>query len=157
VSAYRLLLRLLLALVAAFVLVSGAGCRTPSFGPVDLSSPGWVNRTGQAIWRPDRTKPEIVGDLVLAFDNYGNGYLQFSKAFPLVSARISSEGWEIEFPPQNRRYAGPGNPPKRIGWMQLLRAWQGSPVVSPWRIVTRTEGSIAIENGKSGELIEAQF
>jgi len=134
-----------------------AGCQTPVFPPVDLSAPGWNTRTGQAIWTPDRSKPEIVGDLLLSSDQNGNAYLEFSKAFPIVHARLMPNAWQIEFPPQNKRYAAPGLPPARISWLQLLRAWTGGEVEKSWNISERTETTITFSNATTGETIEAHF
>ncbi len=144
---------------ACFCLIAflTASCRTPTFQQVDLSAPGWQNRTGQAIWKPDGSKPEIVGDILVASDAEGNAYLQFSKALPIVSARLTRRSWQIEFPPQNKRYAAPGNPPARIGWLQLLRALNGHEIPSPWEITERTPGSLTLLNGRTGERIEAHF
>ena len=133
------------------------GCRTPTFPPVDLSSPGWKTRSGQAIWKPDRSKPEVVGDLIISSDQNGNAYLELSKAFPIVSARITPDGWQVEFPPQNKRYAAPGQPPARISWLQLLRAWTGADVAKGWSISDRSENAITLSNEKTGEVIEAHF
>ena len=133
------------------------GCRTaPPFGPLNLSAPGWQARTGQAIWKPDRSKPEIVGDLLIASDPNGNAYLQFSKAFPIVSARLGGNRWEVEFPPQNKRYSAPGNPPARVGWLQLLRGITGGEVNHRWGF-ERTDNSLTLTNSRSGESIEAHF
>ena len=133
------------------------GCHTaPRFGPLDLASPGWQTRSGQAIWKPDRSKPEIVGDLLVSSDENGNAYVQFSKAFPIVSARLSREGWQAEFPPQNKRYSAPGNPPSRIVWLQLLRAVTDAEVNGRWT-VERTESSLTLTNTHSGESVEAHF
>ena len=123
---------------------------------MDLSAPGWRTRTGQAIWKPDRAKPEIVGDLLIASDQNGNAYLQFSKAFPIVSARLTRNRWEIEFPPQNKRYAAPGQPPARLVWLQLLRAIAGLDVNRHWNMA-RTENSLTLTNTRSGEALEAHF
>ena len=132
-------------------------CHTPPFPPVDLAAPGWQTRTGQAIWKPDRLKPEIVGDLILSTDQNGNAYLEFSKAFPIVHARLMPDAWQIEFPPQNKRYAAPGPPPARISWLQLLRIWTGAEIPKRWNASDRSENGITLRNTKTGELIEAHF
>jgi hypothetical protein len=132
-------------------------CRTPTFPPVDLAAPGWQTLTGQAVWKPDRSKPEIVGDLILSSDQNGNAYLEFSKAFPIVHARLAPHAWEIEFPPQNKRYAAPGNPPAGISWLQFLRQWTGSEVAKGWSISEQSESAITLSNTKTGEVIEAHF
>jgi hypothetical protein len=133
------------------------GCHTPTFSPVDLNDSGWKTRSGQAIWKPDRFKPEIVGDLILSSDQSGNAYLEFSKAFPIVHARLAPNAWQIEFPPQNKRYAAPGQPPSRISWLQLLRISTGGEIAKGWSVSNRSESGIALSNSKTGELIEAHF
>jgi hypothetical protein len=133
------------------------GCRTPTFPPVDLNAPGWQTRTGQAIWKPNRSKPEIVGDLILSLDQHGNAYLEFSKAFPIVHARLTVDAWQIEFPPQNKRYAAPGKPPARISWLQLLRISTGAGITKGWDVSERSENSITLSNANTGEVIEAHF
>jgi hypothetical protein len=133
------------------------GCETgPPLPPLNLSAPGWHTRTGQAVWKPDRSKPEIVGDLLISWDDTGNAYLQFSKAFPIVSARLGSNRWEVEFPPQNKRYAAPGNPPARIVWLQLLRAMTGGEINRRWSL-DRTDNARTLSNKGSGESLEVHF
>jgi hypothetical protein len=132
-------------------------CATPVFPPVDLASAGWRTRVGQAIWKPDRSKPEIVGDLLIATDQNGNAYLEFSKTFPIVSARLTTNAWQVEFPPQRRHYAAQGNPPARIGWLQLLRAADERSVGPPWEVSGKSEKSITLANATTGERIEAHF
>jgi len=133
------------------------GCRAPAFPPLDVSAPGWQTRTGQAIWKPDRSKPEIVGDLILSADQNGNAYLEFSKAFPIVHARLAPNAWQIEFPPQNKHYAAPGKPPARISWLQLVRLWTGGIIAQDWNVLDHSESAITLTNSKTGEMIEAHF
>jgi hypothetical protein len=146
-------LALLLALLAF-----GLGCATPApFGQVDLSLPGWKTRNGQALWRPGRDKPEIVGDLVVARHEDGRAYLQFSKALPIVSARVSAQGWEAEFPPQNKRYAARGKPPRRIVWLQLLNALRGEPVSPNWSVNSTGPDQLILEDSNTGERLDVHF
>jgi hypothetical protein len=129
------------------------------FPPLNLSAPGWHTGTGQAIWKPDRSKPEIVGDLLVASDERGNAYLQFSKAFPIVTARLSRESrerWEVEFPPQNKHYSAPGKPPAGIVWLQLLSAMSGGDVNRHWEL-QRSSDSLSMTNRRSGESLEVHF
>ncbi len=143
--------------LASLILVCCSACHTPPFPSVDLASPLWQARSGQAIWRPGRAQPEIVGDLLVATGQNGNAWLQFSKAFPIVTAQLNQEGWQVEFPPRNRHYAAPGHPPRRIGWLQWLRAWKGEGIPAPWQVIERTEGAMTLENARTGERLEAHF
>lgn len=140
--------------LAAIVL---SGCATPNFPQVDLASDAWRKRIGQAIWKPDAAKPEIVGDLLVATDQLGNAYLEFSKTLPLVSAHLTTNAWQVEFPPQHRRFAARGNPPARIGWLQFLRAADDRRVASPWQLTDKTAKSMTLANAKTGERIEVHF
>jgi hypothetical protein len=133
-----------------------AGCATTApIPPLDLNAPGWQVRQAQAIWKPGADKPEIVGDLVIS-TNQNSAYLQFSKTLPIASARTEPEFWQVEFPPQNRRYSGRGAGPKQIVWLQLLHAVTGRQVAKPWS-VQRAEQTLLLENGTSGEHLEVHF
>ena len=145
-------------ILALLVCATLGACRAPRpFPRVDLSAPDWKTRSGQAIWRPDRDKPEIVGDLLVSVHPDAGAYLQFSKALPIVSARLHKEAWEIEFPPQNKKYAAPGRPPKRIVWFQLLRVTRGEPATDNWQVREPSPDEIVFENPKSGERLEVHF
>jgi hypothetical protein len=146
---------------SAFLIIFGwllAGCATPAPGPVvDLAAPGWEVRQGQALWKPDGEKPEIAGDFVLSTHPTGGIYLQFSKTVPIVSARLGGGRWEIEFPPENKRYSGRGNPPKRIVWLQLARAIEGAELPERWQVIHPSKDFLALENGENGERLEVHF
>ena len=86
-------------ILSGLVLVLCAGCRTtPPLPPADFSAPGWHVQQGQAVWKPSQSRPELAGDLLLATNVNGNFFLQFSKMpFPLATARVSGDRWQIEF------------------------------------------------------------
>lgn len=132
------------------------GCRTAAPAAAPDSSMRDV-RLGQAIWRPDRSRPEIAGDLLVSTNETGTALLSFSKTLPLVSARIGPEGWRVEFPPQNRKYSGRGRPPRQIVWLQLLRALTGEEVSSNWQINAATNSAVTLSNAKTGEHLEVHF
>lgn len=133
------------------------GCRAPApFGQVDLSVPSWKGRTGQALWRPGREKPEIVGDLIVAKNDDGRAYAQFSKALPIATARLSPGGWEADFPPQDKHYSAPGRPPKRIVWLQLLRVLNGQTASANW-ITQEKSDEFVLEDPTTGERLEVHF
>ena len=127
--------------------------------PADLSEPGWNLRHGQVVWKPDREKPEIAGEIVFATRLGRETLLQFIKTpFPLVLARTTSNHWHIAF--QERSVGGRGEPPERIGWFQLMRAFGRESIHPDWRCrkVADTGSSgplttVAIENPATGETL----
>jgi hypothetical protein len=106
-------------LIAAFV----CGCRiVPPLPPADFSAPGWRVQQGQAVWKPSSSRPELAGDLLLATNVNGNFFLQFSKIpFPMVTAQVAGDQWEIEFGADKYSWHGHGTPPGHFGWLQLPR------------------------------------
>jgi hypothetical protein len=124
---------------------------------VNLSEPGWAIRQGQAIWRPPgKTSPEIAGELLLATRAGGATFVQFTKTpFPFAIAQTTSNRWQIEFPPQNRRYAAPGKPPARIVWFQLANALTGKPIAKGW--TWQNSGTNWQLKNSSGESLEGYF
>lgn len=143
--------------VSALALLLAACAGTAPLPPLDLSAPGWQVRQAQAVWKPGAEKPEIAGDLVLSSHPSGGTYLQFSKTLPLVSARLTGTAWEVEFPPEQKRYSGRGNPPKRIVWLQLIRALDGGRISDRWRVVRPSTQFMALQNDESGERLEVHF
>ena len=144
----------------ACLLAAGAwsGCRsTAPLPPLDLAAPGWEVRQGQALWRPGGGKPEIAGDVVLSRHPRGDAFVQFSKTLPIVSGRLSPGTWQIEFPPEDKRYSGGGNPPKRLVWLQLLRALEGAALDDRWLLAHPSDRFIALEDPHSGERLEVHF
>jgi len=123
---------------------------------VNLSEPGWTIRQGQAVWQPGPKSPEIAGELLLATQANGSTFVQFTKTpFPFAIAQTTSNGWQIEFPPQNKRYAGPGKPPARISWFQLSNALTGKPLARGW--TWRDSGTSWQLKDSSGESLEGYF
>src|SRR5204862_5812199 len=91
--------------------------------PVNLNEPGWKIRRGQAVWKPNKSAPEIAGELTFASNPDGRAVLEFTKTpFPIAVAQVTSNQWQIEFPAQQKRFSGRGRPPARIGWLQLCLA-----------------------------------
>ena len=106
------------------------GCRTVApLPPVNLSEPGWTLRQGQAVWQSQRDAPEIAGELLLATNPDGRALLQFTKTpLPFVTAQLSGDAWQIEFTPQQRRFAGMGTAPPRLLWVHLAGALGQAPI-----------------------------
>jgi len=138
-------------------LVSAVGCRTTPFPPVDLKQPGWTVRSGQAVWHLPKGQSEIAGDVLVATRQDGEGFVQFSKTpFPLVSGRITSSQWQVEFPPQNKHYAAPGNPPVRVLWLYLPRALSGQKL--PDKLTWHEDANgWNLQNRASGEAVEGYW
>jgi hypothetical protein len=141
-----------------FLLASLSGCLTgPPLPKVNLSEPGWTIRQGQAVWEPQRKAEGIAGELLLATRPDGSTFVQFTKTpFPFAVAQTTSAGWQIEFPPQNRRFAAPGKPPARLVWFQLANAILGKPLAKGW-IWQNSETNWQLKNASSGESLEGYF
>ena len=123
---------------------------------VDLSETGWTIRQGQAVWQTGKKSPQIAGELLLATRADGSTFLQFTKTpFPFAIAQTTANGWQIEFPPQNKRYAAPGKPPARIVWFQLSNALTGKPIAKGWTW-QNSDTNWQLKN-VSGESLEGYF
>jgi hypothetical protein len=142
-------------LIAAFI----CGCRTaPPLAPADFSTPGWRVQQGQAVWKPSQNRPELAGDLLFATNVNGNFFVQFSKIpFPLATAQVSGDQWQIEFGADRFSWHGRGAPPNRFGWFQLPRALLGVNLNGNWQFKNLTPNSWRLENPRTGESLEGEF
>jgi len=143
------------ALLAALLLWT-TGCRTMApLPPIDLSQPGWQIRQGQAVWQTKRNAPEVAGELLVASGSGRKDFLQFTKTpLPFVVAQTAADSWQVEFPAENRRYSGRGEPPSRLGWFQLMRCLRGEVPARDWKFGSSADGRWRLANTVSGELIE---
>ena len=141
------------------LLLGLSACRsTPSLPRMNLAEPGWTLHQGQAIWRPRRNAPAIAGDLLLAANPDGRAFVQFSKSpFALVVAENTDAAWQVEFPPEHRRYAGRGRPPARLIWLLLPGALSGRPPPAPWSWRSSTNRTWRLENAATGESLRGYF
>jgi len=139
------------------LLMSLCGCLAMRPLPqVNLSEPGWTIRQGQAVWQTGKKSPEIAGELLLATRVDGSTFVQFTKTpFPFAVAQTTSNGWQIEFPPENKHYAAPGKPPARIVWFQLANAFTGKPIAKGWTW-QNSDTNWQLQNS-SGESLEGYF
>ena len=146
-------------IVVAGLMFSGAGCRTVNpLPPADFSAPGWRVKQGQAIWKPSANRPELVGDLLLATNLNGDFFIQFSKMpFPLATARVAGDQWQIEFGADQRTWQGRGVPPDRFGWFQLPRALREVTVGGNWQFTGEATNSWRLQNSRTGETMEGGF
>ena len=145
-----------LALLSALVL---SACRgLPVLPPTDLSAPGWRVQQGQAVWKPTRHKPELAGELLLATNVNKNFLVQFTKTpFPLATAQVSGESWQMELGVGEYSRCGHGQPPARFGWFQLPRALTGEGLQCDWKFSQDENNSWRLENPRTGEWIEGRF
>jgi hypothetical protein len=129
----------------------------PPLPKADFKEPGWIVREGQAVWTLPHDKGEIAGEVLVATRTEDSrGFVQFSKAFPLVLGQIGSNQWEVEFPPEHRRYSGRGQPPQRVIWLYLPRVMQGERPPQNWSWNQDTNGW-RLENVATKESLEGAF
>jgi hypothetical protein len=142
----------------ALLLAFCAGCRTAGpLPPADFSAAGWRVQQGQAVWRPTSRRPELAGDLLVATNVNGNIFVQFSKVpFPLATARISGDQWQIVFGADGFSWRGRGAPPDRFAWFQLPRALRDQNPGSHWKFARPTSQSWRLENSRTGETLEGE-
>ena len=138
----------LFALVAALSL-AGSGCRTAHpFPPLDVSAPGWRVQEGQAVWKPPGKRPELAGDFLVATNQNGNFFVQFSKTpFPLVTASVTGAEWQIQFGADTYSWHGRGRPPQRFVWFKLPAALLTAP----------DPGRLWLSNPRTGETLEVHL
>jgi hypothetical protein len=146
-------------ILSILALILCAGCRTsPPPAPADFSAPGWRVQQGQAVWKSSQNRPEVAGDLLLATNANGDFFVQFSKMpFPLATAQVSGNQWQIEFGADKYSWRGHGNPPNRFAWFQLPRALIDANIGGNWQF-TRVETNLwRLENLHTGESLEGEF
>jgi hypothetical protein len=109
------------------------------------------------VWRLENGTREIAGDVVVATGPDQRSFVQFSKTpFPLVIGQSATKRWAVEFPPQNKHYAGRGIPPQRVMWLILPRVLAGSPPPKGW-IWRQDSTQWHLENPATGESLEGYF
>lgn len=112
-------------------------------------------RQGQAVWRARPQHPALAGEVLVAWNTDGRGFVQFTKTpFTLLNARLSSTQWQIEFPPEHRSYHGSGVPSHQFAWLHLPRALAGGPLPSQLEMVQNGDGGWRLVNRRTGEQIE---
>jgi len=152
---YYIFVRLLYIIFPATILTA---CRTTPLPSVNLQEPGWTVREGQAIWKRNKAAPEIAGELLLATRADGRALVQFTKTpFPMIIAQSTTNRWQIEIPMQNRRFSGPGSPPKRLIWLYLPGLLAGSSPPKGWSWSMLPENGWRLENARSGEWLQGYF
>lgn len=135
--------------ITASLLALCAGCRTSHpFPPLDVSAPGWRVQEGQAVWKPPGKRPELAGDFLVATNQNGNFFVQFSKTpFPLVTAAMTGADWQIQFGANTYSWHGRGKPPQRFVWFKLPAALWTAP----------GPGRLWLDNPRTGETLEVHL
>jgi hypothetical protein len=146
-------------LILCVCLMALASCRTaPPFGEVNVQSPEWSVRQGQAVWQRPPPAPEIAGEVLLATRTDGRAFVQFSKnGFPLLTAQSETGRWEADIPAQNKRYSGRGAPPQRLLILYLPIAMRGEPLPRPLSWTPEENGGWRLKNDRTGEALEGYF
>ena len=149
----RLGLKLRTGIYALLIFLSA--CSTRPLPPANLNESGWKIQQGQAVWRAQKTSPEIAGELLLATNLDGRTLVQFTKTpFPFIIAQTTANSWQLEVPARNKKYSAPGKPPARISWFHLPPALQGIAPPKPWIFLNPENENWHLENKSSGEMIE---
>jgi hypothetical protein len=146
-------------ILPALLLTLFTGCRTNQLLPAaDFTTPGWHVQQGQAIWKPSMDRPELAGDLLLATNVNGNFFIQFSKIpFPVATAQVSGNEWQIEFGANKYSWYGHGTPPNRFAWFQLPNAFRDTNLGGNWRFTHVDTNSWQLKNSHTGETLEGEF
>jgi hypothetical protein len=111
-------------------------------------------REGQALWLHSAKSSEIAGELLVASKPGGRVFVQFSKnPFPMLLAQTTADAWEVRLPLENRRYSGPGRPPRRLIWLYLPGLLAGDPPPKNWEWQSQPDGHFRLHNPYSGETI----
>ena len=149
--------KLLSLLALAVLLALLCACRTAPPARIDTSSPGWTQRSGQAVWTPARGAAEVVIDLQVWHRADGECLLDVSKAaLSFVLAHVTADYWRIEAA-SGQRHAARGTPPARLGWLQLARALASQPPVAPWQFERRAPGAWRFTNPQTGERFDGSL
>jgi hypothetical protein len=140
----------------ATLLLVLSGCRAVApLAAANFSEPGWTVREGQAIWRADKSAPEIAGELLVATRPGGDSVVQFTKTpVPFILAQAHSNAWQFHLVPENRTYSGRGLPPWRIAWLNLPRCLTGEPPPKPWLWLAPDAEHWSLTNPVTGESID---
>jgi hypothetical protein len=143
-----------IALATWLVVGTIAGCAAPTRLPeVDLSSPGWAVRSGQARWQRGPDRPALAGELIAARHADGDVLVVFSKPpFPIFTAHTADGLWQIDFA-GGGSYSGRGAPPSRFIWFYVPGILQGAPAPEGWQVEALAPDDWSITNHRTGEAI----
>lgn len=141
------------------VMAGTLSCRTATpLPPADLSAPGWRVMQGEVLWKPSRQHAELAADLMFATNSTGDYLVQLTKdPFPLVTAEVIGEKWQIQFQAGRYSRSGHGLPPARFPWFQLPRALRGAAPGPDWRFEWVNTNAWRLANPETGETLEGAF
>jgi hypothetical protein len=146
--------RIIWILIAALSIITGCQTR-PHLTVLDVTEAGWRVQTGQAIWKQGPHAAEIAGELLLAQQDNGRAFMQFTKTpFPVVTAQITATNWVMSFPGVRREYSGGGKRPERLAWLYLPEAMAGKSLPKAFHFVKNHGGNWLLENTRTGERLE---
>jgi hypothetical protein len=131
-------------------------CQTvPPQKPADLTSPGWIIRRGQAVWRARPGAPELAGELLVATRANGDVFLEFSKPpLQVVVVQATAGAWSIQLATRRRSFRGRGVPPGRSVWLVLPRCLVGQAPPTGWTFQRKPQDGWHLSRASSGELLE---
>lgn len=130
--------------------LAAGGCVAHKTRPVDLGSPGWSIRHGQAVWTRHRQADPVAGELLVATRPDGECFVQFAKPpFTLASARRDA----VDPRSGDASYAKGAARDSRT-WLLLADALEGRPLAAPWRFTGAKEGEWCLSNAQTGERVE---
>lgn len=139
------------------VLSCWMGCNTAGpFPPINLAAEtGWREQHGQAIWQCRADAPELPGEFILLTHYDGRAFVQFSQVgVPIVTARLETNRWRIEFPSRKLVFSGGGKCPARFGWLQYIKLERGQALSPAWKTTLSSGGKSQLKNLKTGEVLE---
>ena len=141
------------------LLESASGCRSlPPLPARDFSTSGWTVRQGQAIWKPSKSRSELIGEIFLATNSNQDFFIQFTKTpFPFVTAQRTRNQWEIEFGSGRRRIGGLGKHSSHFSWFQLPAALEGRAIDDGWSFARPSTNSWHLQNRHTGESLDGTF
>lgn len=147
---------LVTALASAAISLCAIGCRSlPPLEPVDLHQDGWTVRTGEGVWRGNRSSPEISGEILIAHRTNGDEFVAYTKTpFAMVMAQQQADAWQIESPARHKRHTGRGKAPHSIIWLQLPEVAQGKEPGPGWTLKRESDSRWRLEHDSDGESVE---
>ena len=121
---------------------------------LDLDSPGWRVRTGQALWAAEGGDRPIAGDIVIALNEDGGAWIDFStSSVPVFQARISGDYWWIDMFLKDKHWSGRGDPPARFVWFAVIDAVFESEPPRNWEAAVTAFNEWTISKPGDGEFV----
>jgi hypothetical protein len=134
------------------------GCAPVKMPAVNLASPQWHVRRGQAIWKPGPGRMEFTGDLLVAQNTEGDVWISLTKSLlPIFTARTWDNTWSINFVKRGESHSGHGKPPyHRFIWFFIPDILNGTPPPPEWEAAQKDD-EFSLRNVRTGEEIKMVF